>query len=46
MSTPAPICPDCPAEQRVTPCTIGGRPGGRLLETVHASSCPKFRGVI
>jgi hypothetical protein len=46
MSTPETICPDCPAEQRVTECTIGGRPGGHLAVTVHASSCPSFRGVI
>lgn len=45
MTEPHP-CPDCDATQTVTECTIGGRPGGRLVETIHASSCPTLRRIV
>lgn len=44
-----PICPDCIAEERVTPCSIARRDGTRgvinLVETVHEPTCPHYQGV-
>lgn len=49
MTKPSP-CPDCDAEERVTPCTISRRGGGRavieLVEVIHAATCPTLRGVV
>lgn len=45
MTEPSP-CPDCDATETVTECTIGGRPGGRFVEVVHADSCPSLRGIV
>lgn len=43
-------CPDCDATQTITPGWIARRGGGRavinLVDTYHAPSCPRLRGIV